>query len=185
MPLSKETKPSHRKCVCTHTHTMSSNNLVLYTSGGISSNPAAFILLIFLRTETSSSWVKGLSLISNCLLIIMVIGLCVTFGWFPSRFSKCCFLSFSLSGWFVVFNLALVVLFLLLTLFIDCQAILDCLSSTESLILSIWFCMYSVCSFRYMPVNWYCAFFLVLWHLCMLGSSYIICRQFSHLHVFF
>ena len=38
-----------------------------------------------------------------------------------------------------------------------CQAILDCLSSTESLILSIWFWMYSVCSFIYMPANWYCA----------------------------
>ena len=49
--------------------------------------------------------------------------------------------------------------FLLLTLFIVCHAILDCLSSTESLILSIWFCMYSVCSFRYMFPNSFCAFF--------------------------
>ena len=42
---------------------------------------------------------------------------------------------------------------------IVCQAILDCLSSTESLILSIWFCMYSVCSFRYMLANSFYAFF--------------------------
>ena len=36
--------------------------------------------------------------------------------------------------------------------------------STESLILLIWFCMYSVCSFRYTLVNLFCAFlsFLVL-----------------------
>ena len=107
---------------------------------------------------SSSSCVNGFSLMSNCLLIIVVIGSCVTFGGFPCRFLKCCFHSFILSYWFVAFNLALVVLFLLLTSFIVCQAILDCLSSTVSLILSIWFCMYSICSFRYMPANWYCAF---------------------------
>ena len=137
---------------------MLSNCLVFHTSGRISSSPAAFLFLIFLRTESSSSCMNGPSLMSNCLLIILVIGSCVTFGGFPSRFSKCCFHSFILS-WFAAFNFALVVLFLLLTSFIVCQAILDCLSSTESLILSIWFCMYSVCSFRYMPTNWYCAFF--------------------------
>ena len=50
-------------------------------------------------------------------------------------------------------------LFILLTLFtIYCHAILDCLSSTESLILLIRFCMYSVCSFRYMFTNLFCAF---------------------------
>ena len=137
---------------------MSSNCLVFHTSGGISSSPAAFLFLIFLWTETSSSLVNGPSLMSNCLLIILVIGSCVTFGGFPSRFSKCCFHSFILSCWFAAFNFALAVLFLLLTSFIDYQAILDCLSSSESLILSIWFCMYSVCSFRYMLANWYCAF---------------------------
>ena len=96
---------------------------------------------------------------SNCLLIILVIGLCVTFSGFPCRSSKCCFHSFILSCWFVAFNLAFSVLFLLLTSFIVCQAILDCLFSNESLILSIWFCMYSVCSFRYMLANSFCAFF--------------------------
>ena len=50
------------------------------------------------------------------------------------------------------------VFFLLLTLFTVCHAILFCLSSTESLILSIWFCMYSVCSFRYMLANSFCGF---------------------------
>ena len=138
---------------------MSSNCLVFHTSGGISSSPAAFLFLIFLRTESSSSCVNGPSLMSNCLLIILVIGSCVIFGGFPSRFSKCCFHSFILSCWFAAFNFALAVFFLLLTSFIVCQAILDCLSSTESLILSIWFWMYSVCSFIYMPANWYCAVF--------------------------
>ena len=138
---------------------MSSNCLVSHTSRGISSSPAAFLFLIFLRTESSSSWVNGPSLMSNCLLIILVIGSYVTFGRFPSRFSKCCFHSFILSCWFVAFNLTLVVLFLLLTLFIVCQAILDCLSSIESLILSTWFCIDSVRSFRYMLANSFCAFF--------------------------
>ena len=156
---------------------MSSNCLVFHSSGGISSSPAAFLFLIFLRTESSSSCVNGTSLMSNCLLIILVIGSCLTFGWFPSRFSKYCFHSFILSCWFVAFSFALVVLFLLLTSFIICQAILGCLSSAESLILSFWCCMYSVCSFRCMP-------FLVLWHLCLLGSSYSFWRQFSHVHVF-
>ena len=115
--------------------------------------------VFFLRTESSSSCVNGPSLMSNCLLIILVIGSCVTFGWFPSRFSKYCFHSFILSCWFAAFIFALAVLFLLLTSYIVCQAILDGLSSTESLILSIWFWMYSVCSFIYMPASWYCAVF--------------------------
>ena len=135
---------------------MWSNCLVFHTSGGISSSPAAFLFLIFLSTESSSSRVNGPSLMSSCLLIILVIGSCVTFGGFPSRFSKCCFHGFILSCWFVAFSLALAVLFLLLTSFIVCHIILDCLSSTESLILSTWFCMYSVCSFRYMLANSFC-----------------------------
>ena len=112
-----------------------------------------------------------------------MIGLCVTFGGFPCRFSKCCFHSFILSCWFVAFSLALAVVFLLLTSFIVCQAILDCLSSTESLILSIWFCMYSICSFRYMLANSFCAF-LVSGNLCLLSFSYCLYRQFSRKHVF-
>ena len=53
---------------------MSSNFLVFHTSEGISSNPAAFLFSIFLSTESSSSRVNGPSLMSNCLLIILVIG---------------------------------------------------------------------------------------------------------------
>ena len=106
---------------------MSSNCLVFHTSGGISSSPAVFLFLIFLRTESSSSCVNGPSLMSNCLLIILVIGLCVIFGGFPSKFSKCCFHSFILSCWFAAFSFAMAVFFLLLTSFIVCQAILDCL----------------------------------------------------------
>ena len=134
------------------------NCLVFHTSGGISSSPAAFLFLIFLSTMSSSSCVNGLSLMSNCLLIILVTGSCVTFRGFPSKFSKCCFHRCIHSCWLVVFSLALTVFFLLITSFTVCHAILDCLSSTESLILSIWFCMYSVCSFRYVLANLFCAF---------------------------
>ena len=74
---------------------MSSNCRVFHTFVGISSSPAAFLFLIFLNTELSSSRVKSPSLMSNCLLIILVIGLCVTFSGFPSRFSKCCFQFYS------------------------------------------------------------------------------------------
>ena len=130
-----------------------------YLWGISSSSPAAYLFLIFLRTESCYSWENGLTLMSNCSLIILVIGSCVTFGGFPSKFSKCCNHSFIFSCWFAAFNFALSVLFLLHTSFIVCQAILYWLSSTESLILFLWFCMYSVCSFRYMPANWYCAFF--------------------------
>ena len=112
---------------------MLSNCLVFHTSGGISSSPKAFLFLIFLRTESSSSCVNGPSLMSNCLLIILVIVSCVIFGGFPSRFSKCCFHSFILSCWIAALSFALAVFFLLLTSFIVCQATLDCLSSTGSL----------------------------------------------------
>ena len=155
---------------------MSLNSLVFHTSGGISSSPAAFLFLIFLNTKSSSSCINCPILMSNCLLIILMIGSCVTFGGFQSRFLKCCFHSYICSSWLVAFNLALAVLFLLRTLFTVCHAIIDCLSSTEPLILLIWFCMYSVYFFKYMSVSghWY-------W----LGSSYCIWKQFSRLHAFF
>ena len=82
----------------------------------------------------------------------------VSFGCFPSKFSKCFFHGCIRSSWLVAFSLAFAALFLLLTLFIICHAILDCLSSTKSLILLIWFGMYLVCSFRYMLANSFCAF---------------------------
>ena len=112
------------------------NCLVFHTSGGISSSPAVFLFLIFLSTE-SGSCVNCSSLMSNCLLIILMIGSCVTFGGFPNKLSKCCFHSCIHISWLVAFSLAFAVLFLLLTSFTVCHAILDCLSSTESLILSI------------------------------------------------
>ena len=138
---------------------MSSNCLVFHTSGGISSSLTAFLFLFILSTESSSSRVNGPSLTSNYSLIILVIGLCVTFGGFLCRFWKCCFHSFIRSCWFVAFSLVLAVLFLLLTSIVVCYATLDCLSSSESLILSILFCMYSVCSFRYMLAYSFFAFF--------------------------
>ena len=137
---------------------MSSSCLFFHTSGGISSSPAVFLFLIFLSTESSSSRVNYPSLMSNRLLIFLVIGSCVIFGGLPSKFSKCCFHSCIRSCWLVAFSLVFAVLFLLLISFTICHAILDCLSSTESLILSIWFCMYSVCSFRYMLAYSFCAF---------------------------
>ena len=136
---------------------MSSNYLIFHVSGSISLSRAAFVSLIFLTTESSYSFVNCPSLMSNCLLIIFVIGVRVTFVGFPSKFSKG-FLSCIRSSWLVTFSLSLAVLFLMLTSFTVCHAILDCLSSTGSLILSIWFCMNSLCSFRYMLANSFCAF---------------------------
>ena len=120
---------------------MSSNCLVFHTSGGISSSPAAFLFLIFLRTQSSSSCVNGPSLMSNCLLIILVIDSCVIFGGFPCKFSKCCFHSFILSCWFAAFSFALAVFFLLLTSFIVCQAIFHRVSNLIYLILNV-FCLF-------------------------------------------
>ena len=87
---------------------MSSNCLVFHTSEGISSSPAAFLFLSFLSTESSpfeytvlvwcliaywveSLWVYGPSLMSNCLLIILMIGSWVTSEEFLSKFSKVLF----------------------------------------------------------------------------------------------
>ena len=137
---------------------MSSNSLVFHTSGGISSSSAAFSFVIFLSTESSSSGVNTSSLMSNCLLIILVISSCETFEGILSKFSKCCFHSCIRSSWLVAFTLALVLLFLLLTSFTVCHAILDCLSSTECLHLLIWFCMHSVWALRYMLASSFCAF---------------------------
>ena len=88
---------------------------------------------------------------SNWLLIIFGISSYITFRGFPSKFPKC--FHRCIHSWLVAFNLAFTVLFLLLTLFTICHAILDCLSSTKSLISLIWFCIYSVCFFRYMLAN--------------------------------
>ena len=82
------------------------NCLIFHTPGGISSSPAVFLFLIFLSTESSSSCVNGPSLMSNCLLIILVIGSCVTFGGFPSKFLKCCFYRCIRSCWLAAFSLA-------------------------------------------------------------------------------
>ena len=142
---------------------ISSNSLVFHTSGCISSSPAAFLLLIFLSIESSSSCVNCPSLMSNYLLLIFVICLCVTFGRLPSiRFS-----------WLVAFSLAFAVIFLLLASFTVCHAILDCLL--------IWFCMFSVCSFRYMLANSFCAF-LSFRVLILVG---FLLLHFSRLHAFF
>ena len=83
--------------------------------------------------------------------------------------------------WFAAFNFGLAVLFLLLTSFIVCQAILDCLSSSESLILSIWFlCILFVLLDICLLID--IVPFLVLWPLSLLGSSYRFWRQFTCAH---
>ena len=96
------------------------------------------------------------------------IGSSVIFGGFPSKSSKFCFHGCICSSWLSDFSLALSVLFLLLTLFTVCHAILDCLSSSESLILLIWFGFYPICSFRYMLFSSFCAF-LCFWELILIG----------------
>ena len=72
------------------------------------------------------------------------------------------------SSWLAAFSSVFAVLFLLLTLFTFCHAILGCLSSTVSLILFIWFCTYFVCSFRYSSVKSFCVF-LSFWVLILVG----------------
>ena len=145
---------------------MLSNFLVFHTSGSISSTPTAFLFLIFLITKSSFSCINCPSLMSSWLLIISMIGSSVTFRGFPSKFLKCCFYRCIHSSWLAAFSLALAVFFLLLTLFTVCHAIQDCLSSTEFLILLIWFWMYSV-YFRYTLVSSFCA--LSFWTLILVG----------------
>ena len=67
-------------------YSRSSNSLAFHTSSVISSILAGSVVLIFVSTKSNSSWVKCPSLMFNCLLIIFVIGLALTFGDFPSRF---------------------------------------------------------------------------------------------------
>ena len=139
---------------------MSSNFLVFHTS----SSPAAFLFSIFPSITSSSSRVKCPCLISSWLLIIFAMYSSATFGGFPSKFSKCCFhrcIRFSLLA---AFSLALAVFFLQLTSFTVCHAIQDSLSSTESLILLIWFWMYSACSFRYTLFSSFCVLSFWAWH---------------------
>ena len=147
---------------------MSSDFLVFHTSRGISSRPATFQFLIFLSTTLSSSCVNCPMLRSSGLLMIFERSSSVTLGDFPSRFLKCCFHWCIHSTWLAAFCLALVSLFLLLTSFTVSHALLDYPSSTESLILLIWFWMYSVCSFRYALFSSLCAF-LSFWALALFG----------------
>ena len=137
---------------------MSLNFLIFHTSGDISSSPAAFLFLSFVNAESSSSCINCPSLMSSWLLIIFVIVSGITFRGFPSKFSKYCFHRCIRSSWLVALSLAFAMLFLLLTSFTVCHAILYCLSFSESLILLIWFCLYSVWSFKYILANSFCTF---------------------------
>ena len=138
--------------------------------------PCCFPFRIFRSTESSSSCLCCFRLMSSWLLNIFVISSCKTFGGFPSKLSKRCFYRCIRSSWLVAFCLSFAVLFILLTSFTVCHAIVDCLSSTESRILLIWFCMSSICSFRYRLVDSFDAFSsfwaFVLFGLCpMVGKA--------------
>ena len=142
---------------------------LLHTSGGISSSPAAFLFLIFLRTESSSSCGNGPSLMSNCLLIILVIGSCVIFGGFPSKFSKCCFHSFILSCWFAALSFCFGCV-------LSSAHFVYCLPGYSRLSI-----FHRVSNLIYLILNVFCLFlyiygllidivpFLVLRHLCLFG----------------
>ena len=125
----------------------------------------------------SSSCVNCPSLISSWLLIINNFwDMFFRNLWrFPRKFSKYCFHRSIRSPWLVVFSLAPEVLFLLFTSFTVCNALVDCLSSTDALILLIWFCMYFVCSFRYTLVSLFCAF-LSFWALILVGFLQLHCE---------
>ena len=129
-------------------NSMLSKFLVSHTSWNISLTLAAF-LLIFVRT-TSSSCVNCSSLISSWLSIIFLIGSSVTLGDFLNKFLKCSFHK-CICSWLVAFSFALWVLFLLLTSFMVCHTIRDCLISTKWWILLIWSWVY--CFFKLVLVN--------------------------------
>ena len=163
-------------------HLLSSNSQVFHTSGIISSKPAVFLLLIFLGTESSSSLVHYPTLMSNCLLIILVIGSCVIFREFPRKFSKCCYHRYIRSCCLLVFSSAFAVLFLQHTYRLPCDlrlSIFNRVSHRIDLILYVFaffFLVYVslfICAF-YVSVHWY-------WF----GSFYCIWKRFSRLHTFF
>ena len=118
----------------------------------------SFSVFNFFSTTSSSYWVTFPNLISNCLLIIYMIGLSVTLGEFPSKFLKYSFYVCIRFSWLAAFNLALGMFFLLLTSFTIYHAIRDYLFSAKSLILSIWPWIYSICSFWYALISSLCAF---------------------------
>ena len=130
-----------------------SNSLLTSPSASDHGENSSPKLFVWFRAKTY----KGIVCLVGHLHSV-TIGLCVTSGEFPRKFSKSCFYSCVRSSWLAAFSLAFAVFFLLLSSFTVCHTILDCQSSTESLILLIRFCMYSVCSLRYMIVNLFCAF---------------------------
>ena len=76
---------------------MSSNFLIIPTSG-TSSRPAAFLLLIFLNTTSSSFSINCPNLMSSRPLIIFI-GFSVISAGFPNRFLKCSFYFQNISFW--------------------------------------------------------------------------------------
>ena len=121
----------------------------------------------FCSYTLTSSWVN-----CHCLMfwwfLIFEIDLFVTTWNFPSRFLKSSFHICIHSSWLAAFSLALEMLLLILTSLTVCHVNWDCLSSTEFLILLIWFWLYSICSFWYALIISLCAF-LTFWALTLSG----------------
>ena len=167
---------------------MSSNCLVFHTSGGISSNPAVFLFLISLN-ESSSSCVNCPSLMSNCLLILLVIGSCITFGGFPGKFLKCCFHSCIRSSWLACFQFSFhsAIPSANFVYCLPCYPGLSVFNRVSNLIDLI---LYAFCSFRYTLANSFCAFLsfwaliLVGFHLLHLEAVFMSARFFLSANVF-
>ena len=97
-------------CLYTMLHnqrSMSSNTLIVYSWGCISSRPAAFLLVIFFSMVSSSFSVNYPSF-----LLIFSVDLSVIPGGFWSSYLKCSFHLWSYSSWLAGLNFALEVLFL-------------------------------------------------------------------------
>ena len=119
-----------------------SNVLVFQTSGDISSKIEAFLILIFVSTPSSSSYVNCPCLMSSWILIIFSAGLSRISEKLPSWCFKCSFHLWSLYSWLAAFVFTHVVIFLLLISFTVCYANRDCLFSSEFLISLIWTWVY-------------------------------------------
>ena len=109
-----------------HNQSMLSNFLVFYTSGSISSRPAAFLLLSFFGTESSSSNIIYPGFSSCWPIIISSVSLFVISGGFPNRFLKCSFNFWIVFLWADSFYFNSQGVFPSLTSFTVCHVHCDC-----------------------------------------------------------
>ena len=147
-------------------------------------------ILIFLSTESSSSWVNGPSLMSHCLFIILVIGSCVTYGGFPRKFSKCCFHRCIRSYWLRAFSLPLAVLFLRLSfacyprlsIFNRVSNLIDLILYVFSLFFQVYVCMLanSFCAFLTFRALVLFGFFLLPLEAVFTSARFSLTDNISH-----